>query len=130
MFGSSMHMVLVDDHGPAVSLMGWKLGGGRAESREPGSSTRAIDIELLFAENGEYAICERIATVLADAPPALEATVTLFPSARDVRRFAESATADPMRDMALVAALDHAARAWPWLRRTRKVTGYTIPFAL
>jgi hypothetical protein len=130
MFGSSMHMVLVDDHGPAVSFMGWKLGSGRAESREPGHSTRSIDIELLFAENGEYAICERIATTLADAPRALEATVTLLPSARDARRFAESATADAMRDMALVAALDHAARAWPWLRRARKATGYTIPFAL
>jgi hypothetical protein len=130
MFGSSMHVVLVDDHGPAVSFTGWKLGSGRAESREPGSATRTIDIEVLFAENGEYAICERIATTLADAPPALHATVTLFPSARDVRRYAETATDDPMRDMAVVAALDHSARAWPWLRRTRKVTGYTIPFAL
>jgi hypothetical protein len=130
MFGSSVHMVLVDDHGPAVSFMGWKLGAGRAESREVGGGSRTIEIEVLFAENGEYAVTERVATHLADTAPALHATVALFPSARDARRFAESATMDAMRDMALVAALDHSARAWPWLRRARKVTSYTIPFAL
>jgi hypothetical protein len=129
LFGSAVHMVLVDDHSPAVSFMGWKLGAGRAECRDA-SGQRTIEIEVLFAENGEYAICERISTMLADAPPALDATVTLFPSARDARRFAESATTDPMRDMALASALDHSARAWPWLRRNRKSTGYTIPFAL
>jgi hypothetical protein len=130
MFGSSVHMVLVDDHGPAVSFTGWKLGAGRAECREPGSATRMIEVEVLFAENGEYAVCERVSTQLADTAPALHATVNLFPSARDARRYAESSTTDPMRDMVLVTALDHSARAWPWLRRTRKVTGYTIPFAL
>lgn len=129
MFGSAIHMVLVDDHGPAISFMGWRIGSARAEARDA-ATTRTIEVEFLFAENGEYAVCERVSTTLADAPPALDATVTLFPSARDVRRFAESATTDPMRDMAIASALDHAARAWPWLRRARKGTGYTIPFAL
>jgi hypothetical protein len=129
MFGAAVHMVLVDDHGPAVSFMGWKLGAARAESHDE-AGARTIEVEFLFAENGEYAVCERVSNALADAPPALDATVTLFPSARDVRRYAESPTMDPMRDMAIASALDHAARAWPWLRRARKATGYTIPFAL
>jgi hypothetical protein len=129
MFGSALHMVLVDDHGPAVSFMGWKIGAARAESHET-AGARTVEVEFLFAQNGEYAVCERVSSTLADAPPALEATVRLFRSPRDVRRFAESATLDPMRDMAVASALDHAARAWPWLRRARKASGYTIPFAL
>jgi hypothetical protein len=129
MFGSAVHMVLVDDHGPAVSFMGWKIGAARAESHES-AGARTVEVEILFAQSGEYAVCERISTTLCDAAPALDATVTLFPSPRDVRRFAESATLDPMRDMAVASALDHAARAWPWLRRSRKASGYTIPFAL
>ncbi|HWZ60733.1 MAG TPA: hypothetical protein VNW46_17245, partial [Gemmatimonadaceae bacterium] len=69
MFGASAHLVLVDDHGPAVSFTGWKLGAGRAECRDPGHSTRTIDIEVLFGVTGEYAISERIATHFADSPP-------------------------------------------------------------
>jgi hypothetical protein len=130
LFGAVAHMVLVNDHGPAVSFMGWKVGHGRAESRDP-SGARTIEIEILFAESGEYAICERTTMHLADTShPHLDARITLLGSSRDVRRFVEASTSDPMRDMALASALDHSTRVWPWLRRPRKVTSYTIPFAL
>jgi hypothetical protein len=130
LFGAVAHMVLVNDHGPAVSFMGWRVGTGRAESRDQ-SGARTIEIEILFAESGEYAVCERVSNQLADmSHPHLDARVRVLPSARDLRRFAEASTADPMRDMALASALDHSTRVWPWLRRPRKVTSYTIPFAL
>lgn len=127
-----MHMVLVDDVRPAVSFMGWKVGSGRVDCDDAGTK-RSITVDLLFSETGKYALCERTETVLADGATRLEASVVLFTSAKDVRRFVENGlgASDPVRDLATVAALDHSAKIWPWLRRhSRRVGSYTLPFAL
>jgi hypothetical protein len=136
LFGGPSHMILVDDARPAVAFMGWKIGAGRADCDEDGRS-RAVTVEIMIAESGDYAICLREETELADGGMTLAARVELFPSGRDVRRFVEQeigTTADPVRDMAMVAALDHSARIWPWLRRQPRRTATTgshpIPFAL
>jgi hypothetical protein len=137
LFGGPSHMILVDDHRAAVAFMGWKIGSGRAVCDEDGRS-RSVTVEIMIAESGDYALCQRIETELADGATTLEARVELFPSGRDVRRFVEHDidAADPVRDMAMVAALDHSARIWPWLRRQPRratssaISTHAIPFPL
>ncbi len=133
-FGCPSHLVLVSDKGPALSIMGWTLGAGRADVREGPGATRTTVIEIMFTETGRYAVCERVGTQ-GEKPDAkaLTATLTEFESPRDVRRYCETSSFDSARDMALAAALDHATRVWPWLRRparVRAVRSLTLPFAV
>ncbi len=118
-FGAATHMVLVDDRGPAVSFMGWKLGAAFVECSEDTGSTRTVTVEVLYSETTAYGVAERSETRLADGATRLDASVTLFNSTRDIRRHCESWTGDAVRDMARAAALDHAVRAWPGLRAGR-----------
>ncbi len=134
-FGAPMHMVLVNDHGPAMSIMGWTLGTARAEVEEGAGATRTVVVEILFSETGRYVVSERIVTQLSDYKM-LAATLSEHRSTRDVRRYCDttSTSFDPARDATLAAALDHASRVWPWLKRpgrTRSLSGsIALPFAL
>jgi hypothetical protein len=133
-FGAPAHLVLVSDEGPAVSFMGWTLGTATAEmSEQDTGGLRIVVVEVMFSEEGEYVICERIETRQGGGTRELGAIVTKFPAPRDVHRYCEQATLDPQADAARAAAVDHSARLWPWLKRPgRHGTGESIvpPFAL
>jgi hypothetical protein len=134
-FGQPTHMVLVNDLGPAMSIMGWTLGVARAEVSEGPSRTRTVVVEILFTETGRYVVSERVVTELSDYKM-LTATLSEHRSSRELRRHCEvsSTSFDPARDATLAAALDHASRIWPWLKRpgrTRSLSGsITLPFSL
>jgi hypothetical protein len=117
LFGGPSHLVLLDDERTAVSFLGWRIGASVIECSEGGGATRIVTVEILYSRAGEYAVTERSTLRLADSASRLDATtVTLLATSRDVRRFCETATGDPVRDMVLAAALDHGARTWPSLR--------------
>ena len=135
LFGGPTHLVLLSDSGPALSFMGWALGTARAESIDSGGEgTRIVEIEVMFSESGDYVVSERIETLLSDGSSRLAATVTEFPAARDLIRYCETTTLDPQADATRAAAVDHAARHWPWLKRGGKRGGgggaIKLPFAL
>jgi hypothetical protein len=133
LFGAPAHLVLLSDSGPALSFMGWTLGSSRAEAAdENGEDVRAVQIEIMFSESGEYVVFERIETQTADGTPQLAANVEEFRSAREVCRYCETSTLDPQADAARAAAVDHAARQWHWLKRPgrRGAEKLELPFAL
>ena len=133
-FGAPAHLVLVSDEGPAVWFMGWTLGTATAATSEAATAaSRTVVVEVMFSENGDYIICERIEARHADGTLTLGAVVAEFPAPRDLHRYCEQATDDPQSDAARAAAVDHSARLWPWLKRPGRhgVTGAAIPpFAL
>jgi hypothetical protein len=133
LFGGPTHLVLLSDSGPALSFMGWTLGSARAESVETGrEGSRVVEVEVMFSESGDYVISERVEMHMSDGPPRLAATVSEFPAPRDVIRYCETSTLDPQADATRAAAVDHAARHWPWLKRggKREKGSLTLPFSL
>jgi hypothetical protein len=133
-YGAPEHLVLLSDNGPALSFMGWTIGAARAEAVDESEGTRTVEMEVMFSETGDYVVSERIETRVGDTVTAFAATVTEFPSPRDVIRYCETATLDPQADATRAAAVDHAARHWPWLKRSgRREKGSAalkLPFAL
>jgi hypothetical protein len=88
---------------------------------------------VMLSETGDYVICERIETQHIDGGLQFGATVAEFPAPRDLHRYCEQATLDPQTDAARAAAVDHSARAWPWLKRPGRggaTENGTPPFAL
>jgi hypothetical protein len=115
LFGAPMHVVLVNDHGPAVSFTGWKLASGEATCAELEGAIKRVTVDVLFSSGTPYAIAERCETRQVNGATQTEATVSLCRAAKDVRQVCESSTGDMVRDMARATALDHAIRVWPWL---------------
>jgi hypothetical protein len=115
LFGAPTHVVLVNDHGPAVSFTGWKLGRGEATCAEREGAVKKVIVEVLYSTTAPYAITERCETRQVNGATQMEASVSLCRAEREVRRVCESPTGDMVRDMARATALDHAIRVWPWL---------------
>jgi hypothetical protein len=134
LFGGPSHLVLLSDSGPALSFMGWTIGSSRAESvDERGHGSRAVEVEIMFSESGDYVVFERIETRTADGVPQLATSVEEFATPRDVCRYCETSTLDPQADAARAAAVDHTARQWHWLKRPGRRSGgerVELPFAL
>jgi hypothetical protein len=86
LFGAATHQVLVDDHGPAISVMGWRLGSAHVDCSEGDGAMRRVTFELLYSEAKEYAITERVQLTLANGATRLEASVTRLSSPKDVLR--------------------------------------------
>ena len=115
LFGAPTHVVLVNDHGPAVSFTGWKLGSGEATCAETEGEVKTVTVEVLYSSTTPYAVAERCETRATDGSTHMEATVAVCRAAKDVRQMCESPSGDMVRDMARASALDHAIRVWPWL---------------
>lgn len=134
LFGGPAHLVLLSDAGPALSFMGWTIGSSRAEAVEEGvQGSRAVEVEIMFSEDGDYVVFERIETRTADGVLQLSTSVGEFAAPRDVFRYCETSTVDPQADAARAAAVDHAARQWHWLKRPGRRSGgerLELPFAL
>ena len=134
LFGGPSHLVLLSDTGPALSFMGWTIGSSRAESvDEQGQGSRAVEVEIMFSESGDYVVFERVETQTADGVPHLLTSLGEFAAARDVCRYCETSTLDPQADAARAAAMDHAARHWHWLKRSGRRSGaerIELPFSL
>jgi hypothetical protein len=134
LFGGPSHLVLLSDSGAALSFMGWTIGSSRAESvDEHGLGFRAVEVEIMFSENGDYVVFEKIETRAADGVEQLATNVGEFGAPRDVCRYCEASTLDPQADAARAAAVDHAARHWHWLKRPGRRSGggkLELPFAL
>jgi hypothetical protein len=118
MFGAPTHVVLVNDHGPAVAFTGWKLGSGEATCAETEGAIKKVTVDVLYSNASPYAVAERCETRHVDGATQMEATVSLCRAAKDVRSMCERPTGDVVRDMARATALDHAIRVWPWLEPT------------
>jgi hypothetical protein len=133
LFGAAGHLVLVSDHGPARSFIGWTLGSSRADAvGDAGTSVRVV-VEIMFSEAGGYVVFERNETRLADGAARFSSSVVELPLPADVRRYCESSTQDLQTDAARAAAVDQAARTWHWLKRPgRRVAGEPLnfPFSL
>ena len=133
LFGAPAHLVLLSDTGPALSFMGWTLGSSRAESvGNDGEIMRVVEVEIMFSETGDYVVFERIETRDEMGQVELLASIAEFPAPRDVRRYCEGGSLDPQADAARAAAVDHAARLWPWLKRPGRRGGEKVelPFSL
>jgi hypothetical protein len=115
LFGAPTHVVLVNDHGPAVSFTGWKLGSGEATCADTEGEMKTVTVDVLYSSTSPYAVAERCQTRQIDGSTRMEASVALCRGARDVRQVCEHSTGDMVRDMARASALDHAIRVWPWL---------------
>jgi hypothetical protein len=115
LFGAPTHVVLVNDHGPAVSFTGWKLGSGVATCAESEGDVKTVTVEVLYSSTTPYAVAERVQTRRIDGSTRMEATVAVCRGAKDVRQVCENPSGDMVRDMARASALDHAIRVWPWL---------------
>ena len=115
LFGAPTHVVLVNDHGPAVSFNGWRLGSGEATCAEDEGAIKKVTVEVLYSSGTPYAVAERCETRQVDGSTRMEATVAVCRAAKDVRYMCEHPTGDVVRDMARATALDHAIRVWPWL---------------
>ena len=115
LFGAPTHVVLVNDHGPAVSFTGWKLGSGEATCAEDEGAVKRVIVDVLYSSATPYAIAERCETRQINGATQMEASVSVCRAEKDVRRVCESSTGDVVRDMARATALDHAIRVWPWL---------------
>jgi hypothetical protein len=115
LFGAPTHVVLVNDHGPAVSFTGWRLGTAEATCSEAEGAIKKVTVEVLYSRETPYAVAERCETRQLDGATRMEATVSVCRAAKDVRSVCESPTGDVVRDMARATALDHAIRVWPWL---------------
>lgn len=115
LFGAPTHVVLVNDHGPAVSFTGWKLGSGEATCAEEEGAVKKVIVDVLYSSTSPYAIAERCETRQINGATQMEASVSVCRGEKDVRRVCESPTGDVVRDMARATALDHAIRVWPWL---------------
>lgn len=132
LFGAATHVVLVSDGGPALSIVGWTLGTGRAEVSDDRGASRTVVAEVMYSEAGHYVVYEHQIAQGGDATP-LAATVNEFRTAPDLWRYSETGSFDSARDIALATAVDHASRVWPWLRRgpaRRAVSAMALPFAL
>jgi hypothetical protein len=117
LFGAPTHVVLVNDHGPAVAFTGWKLGSGEATCAETEGAIKKVTVDVLYSASTPYAIAERCEVRQMDGATRMEATVSLCRGEKGVRSVCESPTGDMVRDMARATALDHAIRVWPWLEQ-------------
>jgi hypothetical protein len=115
LFGAPTHVVLVNDHGPTVSFMGWKLGSGEVTCAEVEGAVKRVIVDVMYSSATPYAIAERCETRQLNGTTQMDATVSVCRAEKDVRRVCESSTGDVARDMARATALDHAIRVWPWL---------------
>jgi hypothetical protein len=115
LFGAPTHVVLVNDHGPAVAFTGWKLGSGEVTCAEMEGAVKKVIVDVLYSSTTPYAIAERCETRQINGATQMDATVSVCRAEKEVRRVCESSTGDVARDMARATALDHAIRVWPWL---------------
>jgi hypothetical protein len=118
LFGAPTHVVLVNDHGPAVSFTGWKLGTSEATCAESGGAVRTVIVEVLYSNTMPYVVAERSETRQVNGETQLDASVKLCRAEKHVRSVCETPTGDVVRDMARATALDHAISVWPWLAPT------------
>lgn len=136
LFGAPAHLVLPRDTGPALSFMGWTIGSSRAESvDEETRDLRAVEVEIMFSEGGDYVVFERAETRDAEGTTEFNSSVAEFAGPGDVCRYCETSTLDPQADAARAAAVDHAAHQWHWLKRPgRRGSGgresVELPFSL